>query len=143
MVFLDTNVFVYTKDPGNLRKQRIAQKLIAEAIHEQKGLVSTQVIQEFCNVMLKKAEEPMSPRDLDELLADILFPMLRQGPSPDFYRRTLRLFEHESISFYDALIVQAALDLGCKTLYSEDLQDGRKYGKLTIKNPFKQDKQGA
>jgi predicted nucleic acid-binding protein len=136
MVFLDTNIFVYARDSRDLRKQRIAQELIAELIRGQKGLISTQVLQEFCNVMLKKAEEPMTPQDLDELLTDVLFPMLRQGPSPDFYRRALRFFEQESISFYDALIVQAALDLGCKTLYSEDLQHGRKFGKLTVKNPF-------
>jgi predicted nucleic acid-binding protein len=58
------------------------------------------------------------------------------NPSPNLYQRGLDLQSRYQLSFYDSLIVAAALEGGCKTLYSEDLQHGQRIDGLTIKNPF-------
>ncbi|HSH31941.1 MAG TPA: PIN domain-containing protein [Candidatus Saccharimonadales bacterium] len=135
LIFFDTNILIYAHDRRDPRKRQRAQRLIREVVATGQGAISTQVVREFCNVALKPAVSLVS-RELQMVLQGELQPLLRHRPDVDFYQRTVGLWERESIGFYDALIVQAALDLGCKTLYSEDLQDGREYGGLTVKNPF-------
>ena len=71
------------------------------------------------------------------LLDEVLLPLWRGASSRAFYRRGLELQERYSLSFYDALIVAAALEAGCTRLLSEDLQDGLRIERLTIENPFK------
>jgi predicted nucleic acid-binding protein len=66
----------------------------------------------------------------------VLAPLWRGGPSVPLYRRALELAARFSLSFYDALIVAAALDSGCERLWSEDLLDGLRIDGLTIANPF-------
>jgi predicted nucleic acid-binding protein len=73
---------------------------------------------------------------LDQLVSRLLKPLCAHVPTIEFYERSLKLFASHSLGFYDALIIQAANDLGCRTLYSEDLQDGQRFGSLTVKNPF-------
>ncbi|HUD06590.1 MAG TPA: PIN domain-containing protein [Candidatus Saccharimonadales bacterium] len=136
--FLDTNIFVYAQDRDNSPKQKIANKLIREALNNSQGVISSQVVQEFCNVAVSKFSQSMKTSDLKEYLRVTLSRLWQHVPSLDFYYRAVELFERDSLSFYDALIVQAAIDLGCDRLYSEDLQSGRKFGNLTIVNPFSQ-----
>lgn len=137
MVFLDTNILVYAKHPGDPRKQSIALSLMDETISSDMACISLQVVQEFCNVMLGKAKTHMKPEDLSAVLTGVLAAITRHSLDFDFFDRTIQLHQRNTINFYDAMIVQAALDLGCETLYSEDFQDGRKYGSLTVVNPFK------
>jgi len=135
--FVDTNVVVYAHDARDLRKQRIAQDLLEDlSIHSQ-AVVSSQVVQEFCHVMLRGERPFMVMTDLRTVLSEVLFPLMNHNPAPSFYESALDLHNRYSLGYYDALIVQAAIDLGCDTLYSEDLQDGQKFGKLTVINPFK------
>ncbi len=72
------------------------------------------------------------PRFLEQILA----PLWRVMPSPALYRRGLELQSRHGLSFYDALIVAAALEAGCTRLYTEDLQHGQKIEGLLIQNPF-------
>lgn len=137
MFLLDTNMVVYAVDPTDKRKHDIAKLLLAQAAQASKGAISSQVAQEFCNVMLKKFTTTIRAVDLSPLLDEILLPLWQHVPSPDFYKRSIRLCQEKQLSLYDALIVQAALDLGCTELYSEDLQTGQKFGKLTVVDPFK------
>ncbi len=134
--FVDTNIFVYAHDGRDVRKQKVAAGLLRNLAEHDNGVTSTQVVQEFCNAVLRPGINLPRP-DLSAILQVVLYPMLRHTPSMDFYERALKLQQNESLSFYDALIVQAAIDLGCQTLYSEDLQDGRVYGSLNVKNPFR------
>lgn len=135
--FIDTNVFVYIYDPRDHVKQKIAIKLVENLTLSGEGLISSQIIQEFCSVMLSnKTEVKMNPADLKDIVEGILYPKLLHTPSLDFYKRTVDLHASSQLSFYDALIVQAAIDLGCKTLYSEDMRSDSNYGGLTVKNPF-------
>jgi predicted nucleic acid-binding protein len=94
------------------------------------------VVQEFMNVSLKKFKPALITADLAKYLEEVLFPLCSVFPSEDFYRQTLRTREQAGFSFYDSMIVQAAVAAGCRVLYSEDFQDGFKFAGLTVKNPF-------
>lgn len=136
MYFIDTNVFVYAFDKTNPDKSNKAQKLLAEISSSRKGVISTQVIQEFCNVALRKSETPLKPVAVREILQTLLAPLLAHRPDELFFARVIDTFERYSLSFYDAAIVQAAIDLHCTVLYSEDLQAGASYGGVRVENPF-------
>lgn len=136
MVFLDTNIFVYAHDETDVQKSKKARTLLIDLLKTQQGCISTQVIQEFCNVVLKKASVPLKVEDVRTILRELMFPLLNHQLDSTFYLRALELYKKCSVSFYDALIVQAAIDLNCTILYSEDLQDGAHYGKVKVVNPF-------
>lgn len=134
--FLDTNVFVYcfdTREPG---KQRRARQLVEQALAERRGLISYQVAQEFLNVATRRFAVPLSAEDARLYLERVLAPLWEVQASAELCRRGLEITERWRLSFYDALVVAAALVAGCKTLYSEDLQDGQNIDGLTIVNPF-------
>jgi predicted nucleic acid-binding protein len=136
MVFIDTNVFVYAHDESDLVKAQQARQLLLEQISIKQAVISTQVIQEFCSATLKKARQPLRPEDVRKVIRELLAPLVGQQPDPAFYLRTLATYERYSLSFYDAAIIQAANDMGCTVLYSEDLQAGATYGKVKVVNPF-------
>jgi predicted nucleic acid-binding protein len=134
--FFDTNILVYAYDRRLPNKQKIAQALVRHNLDNGLGVISTQVVQEFCNVTLTKIRN-VDGAELKVVIQSVLSAFLAHWPSQDFYLRAIDLYNSASISFYDALIVQAAIDLDCTVLYSEDLQSGQKFGKLTVVNPFK------
>jgi predicted nucleic acid-binding protein len=134
--FLDTNVFVYTFDSGTPNKRARALSLVRESLETGAGCVSAQVANEFINLALRKFQVPLTSDECQAYFDTVLAPLCHVGWSPDVLRRALRLHESAKISWYDALIVAAALEGGCDTLYSEDLQDGYRFGDLTIRNPF-------
>lgn len=136
MNFIDTNIFVYAHDETDPQKARKARQLLIECMGSNKGCISTQVIQEFCNVALKKSLTPLKVSDVRKIVRELLTPFLAHQPDAAFYARVLETYERYSLSFYDAAIVQAANDLNCTILYSEDLQAGARYGKVKIVNPF-------
>ena len=128
--FFDTNVFVYTVVQDDPRSQQ-AEDLIAEG-----GTVSVQVLYEFAEVARRKAKMPW-----DEIRFAIEnIKALCPDPLPitvDTHGEALAIAERYSYRIYDALIVAAALEARCTTLYSEDMQDGQVIdGRLTIRNPF-------
>ncbi len=134
--FLDTNVLVYSFDPASPAKQRTAQGLIAESLRNQRGVISSQVVQEFLNIALRKFAQPMSIADARVYLKSVLTPLCDHFPSIDFYDRALLVQIETGFSLYDALIVAAAIETGCATLLSEDLQHGRMVQGVVILNPF-------
>lgn len=135
-VFFDTNVLVYQFDRSTPSKQSRAEELIEHCILEKRAAISSQVVQEFMNVALSKFAVKLSAQELEQVMFTLLKPLCSHTPTFEFYQRTLKLYASHSLSFYDALIIQAAMDLGCRTLYSEDLQDGQRFGTITVKNPF-------
>jgi predicted nucleic acid-binding protein len=134
---LDTNVLVYQFDRTNLTKQSTAQNLIKELIRENKVVISSQVVQEFISVALNKFETQIPAQEVQYIIDNLLMPLCAHVPSIDFYKRAVSLFSSNNLNFYDALIIQAAIDLGCDILFSEDLQDGQLFGNLQVINPFK------
>lgn len=135
-VFLDTSILVYQFDKTNPKKQLKAQKLIESTLLNQTAVISTQVVQEFFNVALKKFNTNINPTDVDLIIQDLLDSLCEHKPSISFYQRAVSLFAKNSLSFYDALIIQAAIDLDCSVLYSEDLQHNQQFGSIKIINPF-------
>src|ERR1035437_3873124 len=129
-VFFDTNVLVYQFDRTAPAKQKRAEGLIERHILEGRAVISSQVVQEFMNVSLKKFHTKLSAEELELVMTDLLKPLCAHVPYFDFYKRVLKLYASKSLGFYDAMIIQAAIDLGCKTLYSEDLQAGQQFGTL-------------
>jgi predicted nucleic acid-binding protein len=136
LYFLDTNILVYSFDPGSPAKQATARRLIKEALATQRGMISTQVVQEFLNVALRKFARPLSVSESREYLRTVLLPLCHHYPSGAFYDRAVLLREETGLSFYDALIVTAAQESGCAALFTEDLQHGQVIGTLSVVNPF-------
>lgn len=128
--FLDTNVLIYAVAKNHLRAAK------AEALLASGGIISIQSLNEFVSVARRKLN--MSWKEVKEFLD--LICILCPDPVPislDTHRRALTIAEKYGYNIYDALTAAAALEAGCKTLHSEDLQDGQIINRqLTIRNPF-------
>lgn len=135
-VFLDSNIFVYLFDETDTRKNQRAEDVVRQALATGRGCISCQVVQETINVVTRKLDA--TREEARELLDDVLIPLWRINPTRDLYRRGLDLQQRYGFSFYDSLIAAAALEAGCRTLYSEDMQHGQRVGGLTIADPFRQ-----
>jgi predicted nucleic acid-binding protein len=134
--FLDTNILVYSFDDREPAKRDKARELIEQALETRRGAISWQVVQEFLNVALHKWHKPMTPADSREYLQTVLNPLCTVYPSTEIWSASLRIAEESQYRFYDSLIVAAAIQSGATIIYSEDLQHGRQFGTLEIRNPF-------
>lgn len=135
--FIDTNVFVYLFDETDDRKRTIAGRIIKTALENRTACISHQVVQETLNVVTRKLPSPMTAENAQRFLMQVLAPLWQIMPNVAFYRRGLEVQARYGFSFYDSLIIAAALESGCTCLYSEDLQHGQQIEGLTIENPFK------
>jgi predicted nucleic acid-binding protein len=134
--FLDTNVFVYAVDPTDPRKQSIAQELLRNGRRDGTDCTSYQTTQEWLNVVLKLARIPMAVIQARAFVDRAIMPRTTVWPSAELYHAALDAHSRWSLSFYDSLVVAAAQRSGARLLASEDLQDGRKFGSVTVWNPF-------
>jgi predicted nucleic acid-binding protein len=134
--FLDTNIFVYALLDSEPIKKKRANELIETAIECDLGMVSYQVAHEFLNVALRPPNL-MQVATAELFLSVVFKPLLGAPPSAGMYSDALQLKGRYGFSWFDSLIVAAAIAYGCKTLYSEDLQHGMKVGKLRIVDPFR------
>jgi predicted nucleic acid-binding protein len=134
--FLDTNIFVYSLDPVDPRKARIAEELVTRGVGSRLGVISYQVVQEFMNVSLRQFRATMTVSELESYFFKVLLPMMTIPSSSGLFLEALRLQAAGQIAWYDSLIVAAALQGNCKVLYSEDMRQGRRFGDLGIQNPF-------
>jgi predicted nucleic acid-binding protein len=131
--FLDSNIFFYAIDAKDPAKQRRARDLISGLANSGDGVVSPQVVLEFANNAMKKlAFTPEETISMCESFAD--HTMVR--PDLDLVRDSLRWMRIASISFWDACIVAAAEKAECKTLFTEDLSSGQRFGGVLVTNPF-------
>ncbi|MDE0167151.1 MAG: PIN domain-containing protein [Bryobacterales bacterium] len=135
--FIDTNIFVYQLERLDARKADIADDLIEHGIETQTACISFQVIQECINTAIRKAEVPLTEDELRKYLVDVLAPLYRVQPDIRLYQKALEIRYRYRFGFYDALIVAAAVEAGCKTLYTEDLTHGQQVEGVTITNPFR------
>ena len=129
----DTNLLVYADSADEPKKQRRAIDLIK--LHRAAGtaVLSTQTMQEFVSVALRKLRLP--PALIRERLAFYSrFEIV--SASPDLMAGALDLHVLHGLSFYDALVLQAAIAGGCQQLLSEDMQHGATFGGVRIVNPF-------
>ena len=135
--FLDTNIFVYSLDTDDPQKALVAEKLITTGAATGLGTVSYQVVQEFFNVSLRQFRATLTVSELEQYFFRVLLPLMKVSSSAALFLEALQLQTRNQLAWYDALIVAAAIQGQCKILYSEDLQDGRRFGDLVVENPFR------
>lgn len=134
--FLDTNILVYAVDLDSPDKRAVAQRLVTRALAEQTGIISFQVVQETLQALTRKSRVVATSDDTQDFLVNVLTPLWKVQPSTAIYTRALRIQSARGFSFYDSLILGAALESGCKRLLTEDLQHGQQVDGLRIENPF-------
>ena len=132
-VFVDSNVVVYAHDRMDHAKRERARALLEAHALDGSLTVSTQVLQESYNVLIRKSllEPSRALFAVEKLAASRVV-----GSNADFVLDALRLSQRLQLSVWDALIVQAALAARCTTLFTEDLQAGQRFGDLEVVNPF-------
>lgn len=129
MNFFDTNILVYAVSTDETKRE-IAQKTLLLG-----GCVSVQVLNEFANVLRAKQKRAWSEIEATLDAIERWFETIKPLTLAT-HRSAVALARDHSISLYDALIVAAAIEADCRRLYSEDLQDGRRFASCVIVNPF-------
>lgn len=134
--FVDTNILMYAHDTSAGVKHERAKAVVAELWRERTGVVSTQVLQELAVNLRRKAGRPLDAKATRDIVADYLtWHVVVNGG--DSILEALDLETRHQISFWDALVVQAAHVAGVEVLYSEDLADGQTYGSVRVINPLR------
>jgi predicted nucleic acid-binding protein len=134
-VFVDTNVLLYTidEDPASAPKRKRAQELL---LSERWGW-SVQVAAEFF-VNATSAKRPFRLAAADAAaLVETWFALPTIELTPALFRAAVDIHQRFQLSYWDAAILAAAKRLGCRTLFSEDMNDGQNYDGVTVVNPFK------
>lgn len=134
--FIDTNILIYVFDDVHQRKSDIAQNILSRALKTGDSIISYQVVQEILNVITKKLPKPATAEQADNLLNRVLAPLWKINPSRELYSRGIAIKARYQFSFYNSLIIAAALEAGCSKLYSEDLQHGQRIEQLVVIDPF-------
>lgn len=134
--FVDTNILVYAHDSAAGVKHDRAKSLVEKLWRERSGVISTQVLQELCVNLRRKAARPVDIETARKIVADYLAwnVVTNTGES---VLEALEIEGRYRISFWDALLVQAAETSGATVLYSEDLSDGQNYRGVRVVNPLK------
>jgi predicted nucleic acid-binding protein len=134
--FLDTNILMYAHDTAAGDKHARAKALVEDLWQNRSGVVSTQILQELAVNLRRKAKRPLDARATRDVVSDYLvWQVVVNGG--DSILEALELEARYQISFWDALVIQAAQTAGADVLYSEDLSDGQRYGSVKVENPFK------
>lgn len=134
--FVDTNIFIYAHDRSAGRRHEVAATLCRELWNARRGVVSTQVLQELY-VNLRKKCVPAVERQLALEIVDDLRAWDVVAVEAADVIAAIELEGRHRISFWDALIVQAANRGEAEILYSEDLNDGQRFGEVVVRNPFR------
>ncbi len=133
-VFFDSNILVYSADERDLQKKDIASRLINEITATGRGVVSTQCLQEFYNVAVKKLNlKKDEAKEYVEFFADIFSVVQVSVP---LILNAVDISIKTQFSFWDSLVLSTANESNCIIVYSEDLNDGQLVGGTKILNPF-------
>ncbi len=133
MIFLDSNIFVYSADAADKAKQSRAYSIIKNAVDNPSFVISSQVLNEFSNVALSKLR-----KSVFEVARFIrLFRRIRVVPVvPDLTLEALLIKDQYGLQFYDSLLIASAVANGCNEFWSEDLGNGVVYSGVKVINPF-------
>jgi predicted nucleic acid-binding protein len=134
--FIDTNIFVYSFDERQPAKLARSRALIQDGLSSGAGIISTQVIHEFLNVATQKFAVPVKPNDIRLYTRMVLNPLCQVYPDLALFETCLDLQAETHYSFFESLIITAAIQGGCDILYLEDLQPGQQVHGVRIVNPF-------
>ena len=132
--FIDTNVLVYAHDGGAGRRHDRSVDLLHRLFEEANGSLSVQVLSEFYSVATKKLS--MKSEEAEEAISDLSGWIIHRPGHADVLR-AIRLLRRYKISWWDAMVINSAIELGCSILWSEDLAEGQRYGTVTVRSPFR------
>jgi predicted nucleic acid-binding protein len=133
--FVDTNILVYAHDRSAGLKHQRAQMLLEQLWDSGQGVLSTQVLQELCINLRRKASQPLPVEEVRQLIRDYSTWEIVTNTAESVLQ-ALDIEMRYKTSFWDALIFQAAESSGASILYSEDLATGQRYGAIQVVNPL-------
>ena len=133
--FVDTNILIYAHDSSAGGKHDKAKALVNELWQSGDGCLSIQVFQEFYVNVTRKLAIPLSPEAAIEIITDLSTWQVHSPNASDLID-AIGLQTRRQISFWDAMILTSARQLGCRTLWSEDLNAGQNYEGVEVRNPF-------
>jgi predicted nucleic acid-binding protein len=135
--FFDTNVLLYMYDDDEPQKKARAIDVFGQAVENNLVVLSTQVLQEFYVNATRKLAIPLSPERAAARVRDFArLPLVRVDET--MILAAIERSRSMSLSFWDSLVVEAALRSGAGRLLTEDLQHGQRIGDLTVENPFRE-----
>ena len=132
--FVDTNILVYAHDDSAGAKRDRARALVEQLWESRDGCLSVQVLQEFFVSVTRKIAKPLDAETAKEIIAD-LSRWHVHVPAADDVLGAIGIHQRTGISFWDAMIVRSAAEMGCDVLYSEDLNTGQEYSAVLAENP--------
>ena len=134
-VFVDTNVLVYLFDGDAPVKQQRAREVVGELVQARSLVLSSQVLSELFVTVTRKLREPLPAEQALRVVDDLAaFPVVAVDAA--LVQRAAARCAVEHVSYWDALILEAAVDAGAATVYSEDLHPGSAYQGVTVEDPF-------
>ncbi len=133
--FVDTNILIYAHDVSAGEKHNRAQQLLRVLWQSGEGCVSIQVLQEFYVNVTRKVAKPLPSEVAAQIIADLSV-WLVHCPGVEDVLDAIRLQERYQTSFWDAMILASAVQLGCEIVWSEDLNPGQGYEETTVQSPF-------
>ncbi|MGA7124557.1 MAG: PIN domain-containing protein [Polyangiaceae bacterium] len=133
--FVDTNVLVYAEDSDAKDKQRLARDVVLQRWDLHDGVLSVQVLHEFYVTVTRKLKKPLAAGKARDIIDEYLTWTVVDNTG-SILLAAIDIQRHSKLSFWDALVVQAAITAGCDRLYSEDLNAGQRFGDMVVVNPF-------
>jgi len=134
-IFVDTNILVYAHDTSSGSKGLKAREILLDLWESRRGVLSTQVLQEFYVVVTRKIPKPLEPGRAREIVESLLYWDMVVN-DPEAVLEAIDLSEKHRLSFWDALVVQAAVVAGAEVLLSEDLNPGQVIEGVRVENHF-------
>jgi predicted nucleic acid-binding protein len=134
--FVDTNILLYAHDVSAGTKRDEARTLVEQLWESREGCLSVQVLQEFFVNVTRKIARPLDAETAKEVVADLSH-WHAHVPAADDVLGAIGIHQRTGISFWDAMIVRSAAEMGCAVLYSEDLNAGQEYSGVRVENPFR------
>jgi predicted nucleic acid-binding protein len=134
-IFVDTNILVYAHDLSDGDRHAKASAIIEGLWEEETGVISTQVLQEFYVTVTRKIKSPLKPAAAREIILNYLSWSLQINDLETTIRAS-EIEEKNNLSFWDALIIAAALRLQAKKIITEDLNHGQIIEGILVENPF-------
>ena len=132
--FVDTNILIYAHDGGAGAKHHQAVGLLSRLFGDASGALSIQVLSEFYAAATRKLA--MKSEEAEEVIRDLASWTIHRPGHADLLKAS-RLHRRYKIAWWDALVLNSAMELGCSVLWSEDMSNGQRIGSLVIRNPFR------
>ena len=133
--FIDTNILVYAFDHSAGQKHLTASQLVRECWENETGCLSIQVLQEFYVTVTRKISNPIDPLIARQIISDLAEWRL-QTPGASDVLQAIEFQYTYRLSFWDAMILQSAVRLGCTQIWTEDMNHGQSFGPVRVVNPF-------